>query len=423
MGIRSFPGERRRYERKYPMNTYRYRGKSTSGADVEGVVEAFDLQDAVNKAKENCRVLLKVEPINNSKLNAVMNADIGDLISGGKVKPKALSLLCSQLAIELKAGLPLVSSLRLVAENEEDKNLKRILTEVADDVHAGNGLADAFAARGPKLPRTFIETVRAGEESGTLDECFDRLKKYYEDSAAVSSKVGSAMIYPALLIFVAVIVVAIIMVVAVPVFEESFSNMGSELPGVTKALIAVSHFFTDNLLLLIAIVIAAALGIFFYGRTDNGRHVFARLLLTFPGIDLINRMQAASQFSATLSTMLSAGLPMVQAVQITAATTSNLLIAEDIQKAAGGVVEGNRLGDGLKKSKWLPGLLLEMTAVGEETGRMEETLTVVSEYYTKEVDVAVKRALEILNPAITMVLAALVVFILLSVYLPLFALY
>ncbi len=405
------------------MITYRYKGMSSSGANVEGVVEAFDEQDAVIKAKENCRVLLSVEPVSAGKFNDIMNADIGDLLSGGKIKAKTLALLSSQLAIELKAGLPLVSSLKLVAENEQDKKLKKILEEVADDVHAGNGLAESFATRGPTLPRTFIETIRAGEESGTLDECFDRLQKYYENADAVSSKVASAMVYPVMLIAVAVIVVAIIMIKAVPVFENSFSQMGNELPLPTKMLIAMSHFMVDNWLLLTAIIAAAALGLTLYGKTDNGRHLYARLALTFPGFDMINRMNAASEFSSTLSTMLAAGLPLVQAARITAATAENVLIAEDIEAAVQGVIEGNRLGDGLKKSKYLPSLLLEMTAVGEETGKLEDTLNVVSTYYTKEVDVAVKRALEILNPCITIVLAILVVFILLSVYLPIFGMY
>ena len=405
------------------MTTYRYKGMTSSGANVEGVVEAFDQQDAVARAKENCRVLISVEPVSGGKLNDIMNADIGDLFSGGKIKPKTLALLCSQLGIELRAGLPLVSSLRLVAENEEDKKIKRILTEVADDVHAGNGLADSFAARGPGLPRTFIETLRAGEESGKLDDTFERLQKYYENSDAVGSKIASALMYPAMLISVAVLVIAIIMIVAVPVFEDTFANMGNELPLPTKMLIAMSNFMVDNILLLIAIIAAAALSIFFYGRTDSGRHLYARIALVFPGICLINRMNAASQFASTLSTMLSSGLPLVSAARITANTADNLLISEDIEKAVSGVIEGNRLADGMKDSRWFPTLLKEMITVGEETGKLEDTLNVVSEYYTKEVDVAVKRALEILNPAITMVLAAIVVFILLSVYLPIFSMY
>ena len=405
------------------MITYRYTGTSSNGAEVQGIVEAFDQQDAVAKARENCRVLLNVEQVNDSKLNKIMNADIGEMLRGGKIKPKTLSLLCSQLAIELKAGLPLVSSLKLVAENEPDKKIKKMLIDVADDVHAGNGLSDAFERRGPQLPNTFIETVRAGEESGKLDECFERLKKYYDDSAAVSAKVGSAMVYPIMLIGVAIIVIGIIMVSAVPVFKDSFASMGNELPAPTQMLIALSDFMTENLFLLIAILAAVGLSLFLFGKTDSGRHAYAKLALTFPGISLMNKMKSAAQFASTMSTMLAAGLPLVQATHITAATTENLLVAEQIEAAVEGVVEGNRLSDGLKKGKWLPTLLLEMLSVGEETGKMEDTLDVVSAYYNKEVDNSVKRALEILNPIITIVLAVIVVFILLSVYLPIFGMY
>ena len=405
------------------MTTYRYKGMTSSGAEVEGLVEAFDKSDALVKAKENCRVLVSVEPVSGGKMNDILNADIGDLLSGGKIKAKALTLLCSQLSIELRAGLPLVSALKLVAENEEDKKLKKILTEVADDVHAGNGLADAFATRGPGLPRTFIETVRAGEESGKLDETFARIQNYYEKSAAVGSKVASAMTYPIMLISVAVVVIAIIMVVAVPVFEKTFMDMGNDLPGPTKLLIAMSNFMVDNIILLIAIAAATALGAIFYGKTDSGAHLYARIALSFPGLGLVNKMNAASQFATTFSTMLASGLPLVSAARITANTSDNLLIQEDIEEAVQGVIEGNRLADGLKKSPWFPQMLLEMVTVGEETGKLEDTLNVVSDYYTKEVDQAVKTAMDILNPIITIVLAIMVVFILLSVYLPIFSMY
>ena len=403
------------------MTTYQYEGLSASGAKVNGVIEAIDEQEAVLKAKANCHIVLSVQA--QSKVGGILNADIGELLGGGKIKDKELSLLCSQLAIELKAGLPIVRALQLVAENEANPTLKKILTQVAEDVSAGHGLAESFALRGPGLPGTFIETIRAGEESGKLDSCFDRLKVYYKNAGTVKSKVGSALVYPAMLIAVAVVVVAIIMIKAVPVFEDAFASMGSELPGVTKALIATSHFFQHYYLLLIAILAALALAIKLYGRTDSGKALYARLALTFPGLDMVNRMNAASQFASTMSTMLAAGLPMVRAAQVTANVVDNYLIKQDIRRAAEGVIAGQRLGDGLRKSQWLPGLLLEMTAVGEETGSMEDTLNVVSDYYTDEVAVSVERALGILEPCIVMVMAALVVFILLSVYLPMFSLY
>lgn len=405
------------------MKSFHYEGLSPNGAQVEGIIEAFDKAEAVVKAREYCRVLLKVDPVSTGKVDDVLHADIGVLLSGGKIKPKKLALLCSQLSIELKAGLPLVKSLKLVAENEEDKYLKGILLNVADDVMAGHSLARAFETRAPKLPTTFIETVRAGEASGNLDESFSRLQKYYEDSAAIAAKVGSAMIYPILLILVAIAVVAIIMIKAVPVFEESFASMGNTLPGPTRALIGISHFFTDNLLLLIAIVIVLVLGFIVFRKTEVGKHFFARLALKFPGIGLVNRMSASAQLCSTLSTMLASGIALVQATQITATTMSNVLLNEEITEACNGLIEGKTLSNGLSKSEYLPNLLTEMITVGEETGNMEETLTVVAEYYNKEVDVAVKRALGIMEPVITLFLAGIVVFILLAVYLPIFSLY
>ena len=404
------------------MKTFRYEGVSGSGARVEGIVEAFDRQDAVVKAREHCRRLVSLEPIRSSTLDRILHMDMGELI-GGKIKPKTLALLCSQLAIELKAGLPLVASLRLVADNEPNKQIRKMLLEVAEDVHAGNPLADSFTARGKGLPASFIETVRAGEESGRLDACFEKLQTYYENAAEITAKVSSAMIYPTMLLIVAAAVIGIIMISAVPVFQETFANLGNELPLPTKLLIAISGFMARNWLVILLCLGFLVLGLVLYGKTGSGRHFYARLALTVPGLQLVNKMKASSQLSSTLSTMLSAGLPLVRAVEITAATLDNLLVGEEILAAANGVLEGRTMSDGLRKSRWLPKLLVEMAAVGEETGKLEDTLDVVSQYYNREVDSAVKKALEILNPVITIVLAVIVVFILLSVYLPLFSMY
>lgn len=402
------------------MTTYRYEGLSANGAKIDGIVEAVDKNEALAKAKASCRVVLKVEAQAEKNL---FTADIGDMIRGSKVRDKELSLLCSQLAIELKAGLPLVRSLELVAENEANPTLKTILIKTAEDVSAGHGLAESFVRNGPQLPATFVETVKAGEDSGALDDSFVKLKDYYKNSSKVAAKVGSALLYPTMLIVVAVIVVGIIMIKAVPVFEKSFASMGNELPGLTKALIAVSHFMTRYYLLFIALIAGIALAVKLYGQTEQGKALYAKIALTFPGIGKVNEMNAASQFASTMGTMLASGLPMVQAAQITSRVVSNYLIQQDIYNAANGVITGRRLGDGLKESKWLPKLLLEMTAVGEETGNLEDTLQVINDYYNDEVNVAVDRALSILEPVIVAAMAFIVVLILLSVYLPLFSMY
>lgn len=405
------------------MTTYRYKGISSSGARVEGIVKAFDRQDAIVKARENCRVIQTLEIVSSGRVRDFLNADVGQLLRGGKIQAKYLALLCSQLAIALRSGMPLVSGLRLVAGKENHRQLKKILEEVAEDVCAGNSLAEAFALRGPCLPGTFVETLRAGEEAGRLDEVFERLQQYYEDADTVGSKVLSALIYPAMLICVAVLVVAVIMVFAVPVFAQAFAGQGRMLPVPTRILIFLSSFLGKNWALLTALTAAAVLSGLVYGKTGSGRRLYARLALSLPGVKQVYRMHAAAQLCATLSTLLRAGLPLVKAGQVTAAACGNILIREDLIRAVNGVIGGNRLADGLKDSPWLPPLLPEMVAVGEETGKLEQTLSMASRYYTRETEVAVQRALEILNPCITLILALMVVFILLSVYLPIFGMY
>lgn len=405
------------------MKSFRYEGLTAGGTPVEGLVEAFDKADAITRAREHCRVLLKIEPVSGGTLGTLLRTDVEVLLSGGRVSPKKLALLCSQLEVALKAGLPLVRSLRLIAENEGDKHLKQILEDTADQVHSGRTLADALRDRAPKLPTAFLETIRAGEQAGTLADFFARMKTYYTHAAASAARVRTAMVYPTILMLAAIGVIILIMVFAVPVFEESFASMGSALPGPTKFLIATSRFLSDNALLLIALTAIALMGLLLFAKTDGGRHAFARLALRLPGFGPLNRMNAAAQISSTLAAMLAAGLPLVQAAQITAAAADNLLIAEDLYAAIQGVLEGRTLSRGLQRSRYLPRLLVELTAVGEETGNLEETLTVAAEYYTREVDTAVKQALGILEPCITLVLACLVIFILLAVYLPIFGMY
>ena len=405
------------------MKQYRYEGIDAGGAKLQGVVEAPDRADAIRKAREFCRVLVKLEPVKGAKVNAVLQADVGMLLSGGRISVKKLALLSSQLAIELKAGLPLVRALRLSAEHEEERHLKNVLTKVADDVESGIPLSKSFRTHAPKLPATFLETIRAGEASGALDKSFDRLRIYYEKAAAISSKVGSAMIYPSILLAVAVVVVVMIMIFAVPVFQESFVSLGNRLPLPTRVLIGISDFMVGHLWLLVIVVLALILGGIFYGRTDAGRHTYAKLSMTLPGISRVNRMNAAAQFATTMTTMLSSGLTLVQALKITAGAASNLLIREDLQRAIAALMDGRTISGALMKSRYFPPLLVEMASVGEQTGNMEETLEIISDYYTKEVDVAVKRALGILEPCITLALALLVVFILLAVYMPIFSMY
>ena len=399
------------------MITFRYTATSHSGVTVEGVIKARDAGEAAIRLKERYPLINALKPISETegKLRSIRM---------GRVSEKQLSLICRQFAIILSAGLPLVRTTELVAHQAEDKELKQILAQVAEDVSAGHSLAESFALRGGRLlPDAFVETVRAGEESGALDMAFERMASFYARQSKTRGKVISSLMYPAFVIVVAIIVIAVIMMVAVPQFTASFQAMGMELPLPTRILIGFSDFMTHWFWLILVLIAAAALGLTVYGRTASGSIVLARAKLRVPVLGRIRMMNACSQFANTLSTMLASGLPAMKALTITARTVSNAYLSRDVMNTAEGLESGFRMGECMKRTAAFPELLTAMTAVGEESGSLESTLAVIGEYYDNEVETAAARAISLLEPIIICVLAVFVVLILLAVYLPMFSLY
>jgi len=398
------------------MTTFKYKAITKNGTEVTGVMEAYDEFEAIHKIKETYEIVTKISPV-------MMVLEHKDLLPPLSVKEKSLALVCSQFSIILSAGLPMVRTVELIAEQTTDKQLKKILVQTAADVAAGYSLAQSLENKGRILPVTFIETVRAGEESGTLVISFQKLYHYYDKAARVKAKVGSAMAYPTFLSVVAVVVIAILMTVAVPMFTKMFASMAIELPLPTRILIGVSGFFTSYGLFLLLGIVALALALKFYSTTEQGRLTFARLKLSLPLLGHVAKMQGASQFSNTMSTLLASGLPMVRAVAITGRVLANYAMGLSVGSAVSGIEEGKSLGECMSKTAYFPSLLVEMTAVGEETGALEATLDVIGAYYDSEVEVTTAKALSLLEPIITVLMAGLVLFILLSVYLPMFSMY
>lgn len=398
------------------MLTFQYKAISKDGAKVTGVIEAFDEYAAVTQIKETCAVVTKITPVK------AIPREKQDLFAP-RISEKSLAVVCSQFSIILGAGLPLVRAVELIAEQTADQPLKKLLRQVAGDVAGGFGLAQSFENKGKSLPTTFIETVRSGEESGTLDVSFQKLQVYYEKSSKLKGKVRAAMTYPLFTICVAVVVVAIIMIKAVPTFVGSFQSMGISLPWPTRTLIAMSGFFVHGWPVMVAGVALLLLGYRLYHGSEKGRQNLDRQKLRLPVLGKINRMKAAAQFANTMSTLLSAGLPMVRALHITARVLDNRHVGQEIAQQAPKLEEGQTLGTCLRRCAALPELLVEMTGVGDETGTLEHTLEVIGDYYDNETQLKSQKALSLLEPIIICVLAVLVVFILLAVYLPMFSLY
>ena len=399
------------------MTTFKYRGLTPEGQRVSGVVKAYNEYEAVTQLRATCAVITAIAPVKEQK--SILTREIGT----HKIKEKDLAMMCSQFSIILTSGLPIVRCVEMVAEQSGDKYLREKLHLVAEDVSGGYSLAQSFETHCPSLPPTFIETVRAGEESGTLEICFGKLYTYFDKSAKVKGKVASALTYPVMVIFVAIVVFIIVMVKAVPAFTSTFAELGVELPGITKGMMAVSDFMVHKWWVLALVALTLVTARILMKRDPRGRAWMDQNKLTWSPFHKLHMMNAAAQFSSTMATMVTAGLPIVKALEVTSNVVTNGMVSQAIRKARQEVEMGRGLSESMAKSPYFPKLLTEMTGVGEQSGNMEQTLTVVGDYFNNEVSLATERLLSILEPCITIGLAVVTVLLLLGVYLPMFTMY
>ena len=401
------------------MATFKYKAISNAGDNAVGVIAAYDEFEAIDKIKQaGNRIVVSLTEV--EERNGIK---VEDWFKAKKVNTKKLALMCSQFSIILKAGLPVVRTVELIAEQTTDKELKAILKAVAEDVSNGHSLSASFENKSKGMPTTFIETVRSGEDSGTLDVAFSKLHIYFDKSTKVNAKVRSAMVYPMFLLGLATIVIAVIMTFTMPVFEDMFASMNTELPLLTQVLIDITNFMLNYWYVLFGAIALIIIGLRIYANTENGRVNFAKMQLKLPMLGDVAKMRAASQFANTMTTLLSAGLTMVRSIGTTARVLDNYHLGLRLGTTVVGLEEGRRLGDCLKEIDIFPHLLVEMAAVGEETGSLENTLDTISAYYDNEVEIATARALGALQPAITVIMGAVIGIIVIALYLPMFTMY
>lgn len=398
------------------MTTYKYVAMSPDGAKVTGIVNAVDEFTAVEMIKAKCPVILEVKEVKEKK-------SILDMEIGPKYDAKALSIMCNQFAIVLSSGVTVDNCLTMIAQQTKDKRLKKMLLSSAEDVALGTSIALSFEKNYPGLPVTFIETIRAGEASGTLDKSFESLASFYEKSYGFTQKVKSAMSYPLFVMGVAVVVLIVIMAFVMPTFTSMFTELGGELPGITKALVGMTDFFQRYWLAILAIIILAIVGFKLYQKNENGRLKIAQLALKLPVFGNLNSLQAATEFSSNMATLLGAGLTISDALAVTSKVMSNYAISEEVKAMGEKIKTGAELGTVIKKSEYFPDVLKEMTAVGERTGEMEKTLQTISVYYSSEYNYAVTKAISKLEPAMLVFLALFAGFIVIALYLPMFTMY
>lgn len=400
------------------MSVFTYEGKTASGQTVTGVVEAFDELDAIDRARASCDIVTKVEPVKEKK--GFLTAEVGS----GKIKTKTLAIMCSQFAIILSSGMNITRCCDLVRDQTSDKNLRKILERVSEDVSAGTSLSKSFENKGgSKLPVIFYETIRAGEQAGTLEDSFTTLNVYFDKQSKVKAKLAEALTYPIFVLVIAIVVVVVIMTFVMPTFKELLASYGSTMPLATQILINISDFFNAYGILMLLVVVALVIAFKVWSHSEKGRMQWATFKLKAPVFGTINVLRGAGQFANTMATLLTSGLHMTNAVEITGRVMDNARLASDVGKMTAELEEGKQLGDSMSRIEFIPRPLTEMVAVGEETGELEHTLTTMGEFYDEETDRATQRALSKLEPAIIVIMAIFAGYIVIALYLAMFAIY
>ncbi len=399
------------------MITYRYKALTAKGVKVNGVVEAVDEYAAVAQIKGTCTIVLDIKPVKQKK--SILSMEIGK----PKVDQKALSVMCSQFSIILKSGVPIDTCMSLISKQVNDKLLKKVLEKSAEDVAKGHSIASSFEKNCPYLPPTFIETIRAGEESGTLENSFETLYKYYDKSFKTKQKVKQAMSYPIFVLVIACIVLVVVMVKVIPTIATTFIELDGEMPAMTKALILISNFTRDYIWWIALAVLFLIISFKLYCSSEKGRVLWNRVKLKIPVLGNIALLSGAAQFANTMTALLTAGLSVSRSLEITGKVMDNYLMKQEINKMTGSIEEGKRLGDCMKKSKYFPDALTEMCSIGEETGELEMTLETIGTYYDNEAQYATTKAIQKLEPSILILMALFAGFIVIAIYLPMFTMY
>ncbi len=397
------------------MQTYKYRAIAQDGSPVNGVIEAYDEFEAITEIRRTCAVVEDIRPVRKERR---FNIDINEPLW---VSNKTLAITANQFCIMLRAGLTMSRTVELIAEQCDDKLMKRILRACAQDVAAGYSLANSLEKNGKKVPAVFIETVRAGEESGTLENSFRSLEIYYNRAHKTRKKVKSALTYPIIVLLLAVVVIAVIMIVLVPRMTETLESFGTELPLITRILIGISDFLANWWYLILLVIAAIIIAFFLFGKSDKGKMVYSKIRLKMPIIGKIARMNVAAQVANAMATLLAAGLPVTRVLEIVSRVVDLRCVGEELNKAIVKVENGMSLGEALKDSPYLPAMLIEMITVGESSGSLEETLRTIGLYYTDEATSASDRALGLMEPMITIILGVVVGFIVVAIYIPMFA--
>jgi type IV pilus assembly protein PilC len=338
------------------------------------------------------------------------------------VKGRDIVIFTRQFATMINAGLPIMQCLQILGTQSDNKAFRKIITDMKDDVESGSTLADATRKHPAVFTELYTSLVQAGEIGGILDTILVRLATYLEKAAQLKSKIKGAMIYPACIVAAAVLVTMVLLIWVIPVFAEVFESFGAELPGPTQFVINLSNAVIAWAWYLAMVPIFAIVGFKAYAKTDNGRFQIDRASLQIPIFGDLIRKSAVARFTRTLSTLVSSGVPILDALSITARTAGNKVLEKALVEARSSIASGRTIAEPLTESKVFPPMVCQMIAVGETTGALDAMLNKIADFYDDEVDNTVANLMSLLEPAVIMFLGVVIGGLVVSMYLPIFKL-
>ena len=407
------------------MPLFAYTAVDAQGKTHQGTVEANHAADAAAAIKKQGQF-----PTNIAETSAAakskgkgfsLSFSMGGGSATGKVPAKVLTVFTRQLSTLISAGLPLLRSLRTLSKQEKNVNLKKIMGILAESVEGGTTFSEALSQHPKAFNKLYVNMVKAGELGGVLEIVLTRLAEFAEKSQRIRGKVTSAMVYPLVVLTIAVVIVAFLMLFIVPKFEAIFKDMlgGRPLPTITQVIMDLSRFIQGNFILIGVALVVLAVGFRFALRLPGISTAVDRYKLKLPLFgDLLTKTSVA-RFSRTLGTLVSSGVPILQALQITRDTAGNERVSEAIESIHDNVKEGESMVAPMEASQIFPPMVVSMVQVGEETGQLPDMLTKVADVFEEEVDVAVSGLTSLLEPVMIVLLALIVGTIVVALFLPL----
>ena len=398
------------------METFSYKAVDASGKDVKGAIEAESKDEAARKIKEQ-----GFTPISIGKQGA-LDKDVNLSFFGPrKIPARDMSVFCRQFASILKAGVSVINALEMLGEQTENKRLKEAIERTQSSVEKGENLSDSMKEN-EEFPSILVDMIKAGEASGSLENSLTRMAVQFEKDAKLKGVVKKAMMYPIVLIFVMIGVIVVMLTFVIPSFMTMFEDLDSELPITTRMILAMSDSVKGYWYVYLIVVIGIVVGVKLYGNTENGRHNLDKLKLKIPVFGLLQTKSACASFARTMSTLLQAGMPMIDALEISASTMKNVLYYDALEVKSG-VSLGLPLSNQLRTSGLFPPMVVHMVGIGEETGNVEEMLTNSAVYYEEEVEVQTQTLTSLMEPIIIILMALVVVMLILAIYQPMIQLY